>query len=495
MREIPPLHILCLRVVGSSSCSAETTFAKDENGNPSMASRLLRSFHKRPTSPLVAEETEEEVKGDGNDNEEVAPKQKLSSTSEDGKGTMLLPSMKRVPCIGDGSARRNQANEVDLHHPFAACSVLPLAEPGSEKNSSGPTFYMKYGNPALDCLQSFADALVELGRMDDARLGIHFFEEWTANILIAETGSSKIPSTAIAAAAGSTKKRRRGASSPVPPPSKAAPLPTILGSISLHNCSIALDSINAMVESKMGPYVAVLDLSGVNGLTDEMLELFLPTCTNLLRLSIKNCRRVTGDGLTVIAQYQSSTLQGLDVGGVYNISVSHLLDMVPQFDRLNELHASGLGWSDPTIEKLTELNASWKVLSASYSLQLSQTALRQALLPIASSLQSIALAFCESVVDNALMGILGRNLPNVMFLDLRGNPSLTTVTGWYDGRVSADLPGGQPLTVLGRYSGLSKASVEETRQVHPFESKGLVAILDGTGTGMAIEPINQSPEK
>ena len=37
---------------------------------------------------------------------------------------------------------------------------------------------MEHGNPALDCLQSYIDALVELGRMDDGRLGLHFFEEW-----------------------------------------------------------------------------------------------------------------------------------------------------------------------------------------------------------------------------------------------------------------------------------------------------------------------------
>jgi hypothetical protein len=466
MREIPPLHILCLRVVGSSSCSAETTFARDENGKPSTASRLLRSFHQRPA--LITEQAqttnEEENKGDNGD------------TSK--KSTAQLPPIKRTPCIGDGSARRPNANEVDLQHPFAACKLI--TGPGNP-----PTFFMQHGNPASDCMQSFIDALVELGRMDDGRFGLHFFDEWKANILIAATGSSEIP--VAVADAPSTKKRRRGASSPAQNSIKLTnTTKPILGSLSLHNCSVAIETVGAMVESKMGPYLAVLDLSGINGLTDEMLEQLLPTCSQLQRLSVKNCRRVTNRGLTTIGQCQSSTLLSLDVGGVFNVSVNHLLEIAPQLDKLEELHASGLGWTDTTIEKLSELNSTWKALSFSFSLQLSQIALRQALLPIAETLQSIAMAFCENVVDNALLGMMGRNLPHVKYLDLRGNPSLTTLTGWYDGRVSADLPGAQPLTVLGRYSGLSEANVEETRQVHPFESNGLLVILDGTGTGLGI---------
>ena len=465
MREIPSLQVLCLRVVGSHSCSAETTFARDENGQPSAASRLLRSFHQRPariigqttTTTTSSESTDAETK------EEDQPR----------------PPLKRTPCIGEGSGRRMQANEVDLHHPFAAAKWTPPADPNSS-SAALPSFYMQHGNPALDCLQSFVDALVELGRFDDSRLGVHFFEEWRANVLMAATGSVEAPEQSVA----SSKKRRRGAASPAP-----LKIPNhIKGSLSLHNCSFSTETMDAMVESKMAPFVTVLDLSGVNGLSDEMLEKFLPDCRQLEELSIKNCRRITNRGLTAIVEYQGSTLQSLDVGGVYNIQAEHqLLPAVPKLKQLNELHASGLGWSDGTIDKLTEMNDScWTALSFSFSLQLTQTALRQSLLTCAANLQSISLAFCESLVDNALMAALGRNLPAIRCMDLRGNHSLTTLTGWYDGRVSADLKSGQPLTVLGRYSGLSEASVEETKNVHPFEAMGLIVILDGTGTGLGI---------
>ena len=83
------------------------------------------------------------------------------------------------------------------------------------------------------------------------------------------------------------------------------------------------------------------------------------------------------------------------------------------------------------------------------------------------------------------MGMLGRNLPAVQYLDVRGNPSLNTLTGWYDGRASADLPA-QALHVLARFSSLSESSVEETRRVHPVEAALLTVILDATGSGTGI---------
>ena len=59
------------------------------------------------------------------------------------------------------------------------------------------------------------------------------------------------------------------------------------------------------------------------------------------------------------------------------------------------------------------------------------------------------------------------------------------MTGWYDGRVSADLPS-QRLVVLGRYSGLSDNSIEETKRIHPVEAAELVVVLDGGGMGAGI---------
>jgi hypothetical protein len=78
---------------------------------------------------------------------------------------------------------------------------------------------LQYANPALNCLQSYYDSLVELGRMDDSRLGLHFFEEWRANVLL-EAGLPLTPKIKPGAAAparsiATFKKRRRGGT-PVP---------------------------------------------------------------------------------------------------------------------------------------------------------------------------------------------------------------------------------------------------------------------------------------
>lgn len=172
------------------------------------------------------------------------------------------------------------------------------------------------------------------------------------------------------------------------------------------------------------------------------------------------------------------------MGGAYNISAEDVLEVVPTLLSLTELHASGLGWSNETVKRLVEQRA-WTKLGLAFSFRLTAASLRQSLMIIADTLESLDLHFCEDLVDNALMGMLGRNLPAVKYMDLRGNPSLTTLTGWYDGRASADLPA-QPLLVLGRFSGLSEGSIEETRRVHPVEAGLLTVILDVLGSGTGI---------
>ena len=444
MREIPPLQTLCLRAVGSYKCSAEKTFRPRSDGTPSAASRLLRSLHQRPVVATEADYKALEVADRGHADDDV--------------NTMEYIPLKRTPCIGNNSARRMQANDVDLNLPMTACQAPDGA------------LVTEYGSPALDCLQSYIDALVELGRMDDARLLRHFFAEWRCNVQLAAAGEAD-------ANAPSPKRRRtlnhnnNNTASPA------------LGALSLYNCTISHDTMDAMLVSQMGPHLAVLDLTGVHGLHDDMLAKLLPTCVHLRRLSLKNCRRVTVQSLRTVAQYQAR-LECLDVGGAFNIAADDVLEVLPTLAALHEIHASGLGWTDESIHSLVELRQ-WTKLSLGFSLRLTPAALRQALIQVADTLVSVALPFCESAVDNALLGMLGRNLPNVQYLDVRGNSYLSTLTGWYDGRASADLPA-QALHVLGRFSGLSESSVEETRRVHPVEAALLTVILDASGSGTGI---------
>jgi hypothetical protein len=253
--------------------------------------------------------------------------------------------------------------------------------------------------------------------------------------------------------------------------------------LSLHNCSIAHETVAAFVKVGVGPHIAVLDLTGIRGLTDDLVIQIVETTPNLQRISLKNCRKLTK---RVCDQFAKSPtdLSCIDLGGCFNITAFDVLAMIPAVPYLRELHASGLQWSDQTLRKLVDIRSSWIGLSIGFSPALSQAALRETLLPLAPTLEVLALPFCESVVDNALLGILGRNMPNLRALDLRGNPALNTVTGFYDGRVSAAHSVDGPLVILGRYSSLSAQSVEETKRNHP--QCNLAVILDGGGMGAAI---------
>jgi hypothetical protein len=458
MREIPSLQVLSLRAVGSHSCSVEQTFCPaPDSAEPSQASKLLRSFHKRPV-----------------DNADAGNK---------GICSMNEIPVKRTPCIGPGSFRRVNANDVDLHHPIVGCRDLSTR------------LILQFGNPALDCLQSYVDSLVETGRMDDTRLGRHFFDEWKANVILGSGGTLHTEVAEVEptpAPLASTRKRRRSsaAASAAAPAivrsARSTPVPSTtieLGSLSLYNCTMSKDTVQAMVDAGMGPHLAVLDLTGVHGLGDDLLQLLLPQCVNLQRLSLKNCRRITVKSLRVVAQYQAK-LESLDVGGAFNLTTDDVMEVVPTLTCLEEIHVSGLGWANGTLQRLADSRA-WISLSLNFSLHISQAVLRTSLIRIAGSLKSLALAFCEDVVDNTLLGMLGRNLPVLQYLDVRGNPGLTTMTGWYDGRASADLPA-QALLVLARYSGLSESSVDETKRVHLLAARALTAILDGNGMGAGI---------
>ena len=122
MREIPSLQSLCLRSVGAPSCSVETTFASDHQGEqqqqqqqqqqPSRASCLLRLYHKRPVVVVaVAAATAVVV-------EENVPTTATTSTSTTTSSTVStihdIP-MTRTLCVGKYSSRRANVNDVDLN--------------------------------------------------------------------------------------------------------------------------------------------------------------------------------------------------------------------------------------------------------------------------------------------------------------------------------------------------------------------------------------------
>ena len=129
MREIPKLQILCLRVIGAHSCSADETFASDpKTGQPSKASQLLREFHKRPVilstddnqvcldvTTKHMEEEKEKTEKEGEEEEDTD-----DAGKEPTNRTILHVPLPRTLCVGQVASRRAQANEVDLAHPLLA---------------------------------------------------------------------------------------------------------------------------------------------------------------------------------------------------------------------------------------------------------------------------------------------------------------------------------------------------------------------------------------
>ena len=242
--KIPQLSILCLRAIANPKCNTEATFAVTKEGQPSSASRLLRSFHHRPVlgdGPTGGATTIEAyvaqsfaVYHNNNNHEEfdVDEEQKQYITSIE-----HIP-MKRTPSIGIGSGRREQANDIDMNHPWvgifqpeATTNQEPAAAAGapavegttpvdetpteSSRTTTIPTnpqaqiLVAELGCTALDVLQSYIDALVEMGRMSDDRLGVCFFREIKANIDLRYQTRHGMQRMAAAAAPGTEEATTR----------------------------------------------------------------------------------------------------------------------------------------------------------------------------------------------------------------------------------------------------------------------------------------------
>mmetsp|Transcript_14273 Transcript_14273/g.33226 ORF Transcript_14273/g.33226 Transcript_14273/m.33226 type:complete len:682 (+) Transcript_14273:185-2230(+) len=605
LREIPALSTLCLRAVGNPKCKADETFAPTKTGKPSSASRLLRSFHDRP----VLRSGESAVDHLRRHREAID-----ALTEDEKKDSVRVPTlelipMKRTPAIGIGSGRRKQANDVDLNHPWIA-SYLPLCaggntdsededsddtggEPEGSNNHSNrnkadsiPTnpqeqqLVTESGSCALDLLQSYVDTLVEMGRMDDNRLGLRFFAEYKTNIELQHKASLPIdgnnsnseasadvapslpeaappaPAPLVDAPIPKKKKRKRsggGAFSAAKKKKEAearaaaeakrqaailAAVPKSRGSLSLHNCEVLAETTSNILNSRILEHIRALDLTGIQTLTDDRLRKVLESAgLQLERLSIKNCRRLTDLTVHNICA-TSPNLRALDCGGDYNIRPRTILDALDvkvtkrgrgvftsqALVHLVELHAGGIGptggWTDDLLVDLFALRG-WKALSIGFSPLLTFSGWKAALLsaeqkfqeeeerqhdggegqpPRSSSsnhknmchtLQSLAVAFCEQqLVDNAWLGLVGRHLPNLRALDVRGNHQLHSMTSWYDGRAtisgSARVHPRQSLMVLARYSGISSNGIEETKRVYPLAAAPLRVVLESDGIGWGI---------
>lgn len=155
------------------------------------------------------------------------------------------------------------------------------------------------GNSAVDCLQSYIDALVDLGRMQDTKLGVVFFKEWRLAVL----GYKNVGDNSKKAGNNEHPKKRKRGVKQSDAENKVSKELLPLGALSLHNCAnLGMHTFGAMNEANIGSVLGTLDLTGVHALTDQMLSDIVDHCPRIRRLSIKNCRKVTGVGLAAVAK-------------------------------------------------------------------------------------------------------------------------------------------------------------------------------------------------
>jgi len=609
-----------------SSSSSSSSSSSQPRTRPSSASRLLRSFNHRPT--LQHHQTMEDFMEAAAEAAEILVNQQQELELESsGKDELLLlydeynlvstlvPSieqipMQRQPSIGIGSGRKAQANDIDLNHPWIGIYQPPFPPPQSSDNDNDndndrkrtvvndnnndgnndgnipmnpgeQLLVSEFGSCALDLLQCYIDTLIEAGRMDDTRLGYHFFQEFKINIQLCHDTKTNTKMSTTAAGAqqqGSTpttttaadphattdmtmatattamqmqmnmnvpipkkKKRKRGGSSGVSSAAERkkelekraaekkveaarqaailAAVPKSRGSLSLHNTIMATNTMSHLISSNVLYHISNLDLTGIQTLTDLILSsILVETGYQLKRLSVKNCRRLTDLTLHNLGTH-SSNLVALDIGGDYNINTHSVIDVLTptivkrgrgvytttKLPHLTELHASGIGnqggWTDELLPGLFGVRG-WSALSIGFSPYLTFEGWKNAIFDVESkqtalqlqaeqeggtttttrdenmcqTLQSLAVPFCEqTLVTNAWLGLMGRHLPNLRALDVRGNHQLTSLTGWYDGRAtishmlhSPQAQQHQSLLILARYSGVNENSVKDTKQIYPM---------------------------
>jgi len=404
----------------------------------------------------------------------------------------------------DGPSRPN-ANDVDIAHPWIM-AVYPPREPPSnaplmittnattttiedendddtnhETTTTTEFLAIEHSNRAVECIQELIEAFVESGRAGDSRMGVHFFREWVSAAIGHDAA------TAAITAKKDGKDRQRSSSKKRQKKKRSMTNESLpLGSLSLHNFAAgSILTFGAMERANVGCCLGTLDVSGVHGLTDDILTDVIcnGSFPRLRRLSVKNCRKLTGKGIASLSKL--TKLTALDLGGCFNIHPNDVVSLVQSHPstkkgRFTELYASGLGWTDVALEEIVDLTeGNLRGLGVGFSPYISGPGLSLILPRLASTLDRLAVPFCPGMDDAAAVA-LGSTLPNLAVLDIRGCNKVSSLSGIMDQRSEGATAG--HLFVLARYSGISNNSLEETMRLYD----GLTCILDGGGVGEGI---------
>jgi solute carrier family 6 GABA transporter-like protein 1 len=401
-----------------------------------------------------------------------------------------------MPIQPYGAIARANANDLDISHPWVMSIYPPRLDSNNNSINNSPIdkdsefLTIENGNHAVECLQMYIDALVESGRAGDTRLGVHFFREWVQAV----TGEEVCSSTDEGQQQHRQKKRQKVNTS-----SSRILCHLPLGSLSLHNlASASINTFRSMEYANVGSCLGTLDLTGVHGLTDSILSKVICSGSfpRLRRLSVKNCRKLTGKSIKSLGNLRE--LKALDVGGCFNVHPNDVIEMVQQHPgtkrgTFTEIYASGLSWTDVALEELLFATSKHlRGLGVGFSPYLSGPCLILTLTNAARTLDRLSISFCSGV-DDAVLSALGKNLPKLAVLDIRGCSKVYSLTGMMDGRNAASAAIGaegiaEHLFVLARYSGISNNSLEETSRLYRNEQGDPVftCIVDSEGTGGGI---------
>jgi len=102
------------------------------------------------------------------------------------------------------------------------------------------------------------------------------------------------------------------------------------------------DTIDALTAAGLGPHSAVLDLTGMHGLTDDMCHPLLVAYLHLQQFSLKHGRRLTFRCLQVLCHL--TYLSCIDVGSCFNnLALELTQTIVPYLPALTDFF-SPVGW-------------------------------------------------------------------------------------------------------------------------------------------------------
>ncbi len=319
--------------------------------------------------------------------------------------------------------------QLDLQTPFVTTTAVPhCVTIESQDLIAGEAKEIPGGHAGTDALQAYLDAAGESGGLDDARITPSIFQYWG--------GVGSGIGLSLRGCCGLGKGTWGG-----------------LATVSNLTC---------------------LDLTSVSSLKDGDLAALLPKLKRLVRLSVKDCRRLTSQSVGVIS---GARLEALDVGGCVNIGAMALAATAEELARTcREIYAGGLGWDD---RSLAALCAPYKLgglhgLSLGFSDGLTAEGVKAALADKVGGIRRLSLHYCVNAVGAALMEFLGREAQGLLALDVRGNPGMTTLLPLLDARAekyNERLAAGEKMAlgrvyILLRYSGCPQDGGQGVREVY-----------------------------